>query len=140
MQANWIGKSRGLQFAFGLTEPTTAMTGSRSTPPGPTRFWARPSSASRPTIRWPRRWRPTTPRWRPSAPRCARRHHRGGAREGGEAGLRHRADRAATRSTRWELPVYIANFILMDYGTGAIFGCPAHDQRDLDFAANTTCR
>ena len=34
----------------------------------------------------------------------------------------------------WELPVYIANFILMDYGTGAIFGCPAHDQRDLDFA------
>jgi leucyl-tRNA synthetase len=34
----------------------------------------------------------------------------------------------------WELPVYIANFVLMEYGTGAIFGCPAHDQRDLDFA------
>jgi leucyl-tRNA synthetase len=34
----------------------------------------------------------------------------------------------------WELPVYIANFVLMDYGTGAIFGCPAGDQRDLDFA------
>ena len=33
-----------------------------------------------------------------------------------------------------KLPVYIANFVLMDYGTGAIFGCPAHDQRDLDFA------
>ena len=33
-----------------------------------------------------------------------------------------------------KLPVYVANFILMDYGTGAIFGCPAHDQRDLDFA------
>lgn len=32
------------------------------------------------------------------------------------------------------LPVYIANFVLMDYGTGAIFGCPAHDQRDIDFA------
>jgi leucyl-tRNA synthetase len=32
------------------------------------------------------------------------------------------------------LPVYVANFILMDYGSGAIFGCPAHDQRDLDFA------
>ena len=33
-----------------------------------------------------------------------------------------------------ELPVYIANFVLIEYGTGAIFGCPAHDQRDLDFA------
>ncbi|HEU0146621.1 MAG TPA: leucine--tRNA ligase, partial [Bradyrhizobium sp.] len=34
----------------------------------------------------------------------------------------------------WTLPVYVANFVLMEYGTGAIFGCPAHDQRDLDFA------
>ena len=36
--------------------------------------------------------------------------------------------------TKKEIPVYIANFVLMDYGLGAIFGCPAHDQRDLDFA------
>jgi leucyl-tRNA synthetase len=34
----------------------------------------------------------------------------------------------------WALPLYVANFVLMEYGTGAIFGCPAHDQRDLDFA------
>jgi len=34
----------------------------------------------------------------------------------------------------WTLPLFVANFVLMDYGTGAIFGCPAHDQRDLDFA------
>src|SRR5262249_16093027 len=33
----------------------------------------------------------------------------------------------------WKLPVYVATFILMEYGTGAIFGCPAHDQRALDF-------
>ena len=33
-----------------------------------------------------------------------------------------------------ELPIFIANFVLMDYGSGAIFGCPAHDQRDFDFA------
>ncbi len=34
----------------------------------------------------------------------------------------------------WKLPVYVANFVLMDYGTGAIFGCPSGDQRDLEFA------
>ena len=32
------------------------------------------------------------------------------------------------------MPVYFANFVLMDYGFGAVFGCPAHDQRDFDFA------
>jgi len=36
--------------------------------------------------------------------------------------------------SKTKLPIYVANFVLMDYGTGAIFGCPAHDQRDLDFA------
>ncbi|SCA56366.1 Leucine--tRNA ligase [Candidatus Terasakiella magnetica] len=34
----------------------------------------------------------------------------------------------------WELPIYVANFVLMEYGTGAVFGCPSGDQRDLDFA------
>jgi leucyl-tRNA synthetase len=34
----------------------------------------------------------------------------------------------------WHLPFFVANFVLMEYGTGAIFGCPAHDQRDWDFA------
>ena len=34
----------------------------------------------------------------------------------------------------WKLPVFVANFVLMDYGSGAVFGVPAHDQRDLDFA------
>ena len=63
------------------------------------------------------------------------RHRAGGDRDRREEGLRHRHRGRCIRSTRtWKLPVYVANFILMDYGTGAIFGCPAHDQRDLDFA------
>ena len=33
-----------------------------------------------------------------------------------------------------KIPIYFANFVLMDYGSGAIFGCPAHDQRDFEFA------
>ena len=37
-----------------------------------------------------------------------------------------------------EIPVYVSNFVLMDYGTGAIFGCPAHDQRDFDLQLNMT--
>ena len=51
-------------------------------------------------------------------------------KRGVETGLRARHPFVPGR----ELPVYVANFVLMDYGTGAIFGCPAHDQRDLDFA------
>ena len=51
---------------------------------------------------------------------------------------RSRASTPASRAVHpfdpnWKLPVYVANFVLMEYGTGAIFGCPAHDQRDLDF-------
>ena len=54
----------------------------------------------------------------------------GGEKLGYETGLfvRHPLD------PDWLLPVYVANFVLMGYGTGAIFACPAHDQRDLDFA------
>ena len=51
-------------------------------------------------------------------------------KRGYDTGLRVRHPFEAERT----LPLYVANFVLMDYGTGAIFGCPAHDQRDLDFA------
>ncbi|HVB17702.1 MAG TPA: leucine--tRNA ligase, partial [Stellaceae bacterium] len=49
-------------------------------------------------------------------------------------GYRTRLDAVHPLDPARHVPVYIANFVLMEYGTGAIFGCPAHDQRDLDFA------
>jgi leucyl-tRNA synthetase len=49
-------------------------------------------------------------------------------------GYRTRLEAIHPFDASWRLPVYVANFVLMEYGTGAIFGCPAHDQRDLDFA------
>ncbi|MBY6202963.1 leucine--tRNA ligase [Maritalea mobilis] len=135
MQANWIGRSRGLEFAFGMVEPThghdrvevyttrpDTLLGASFIGISPDHPIAKELEAHDPKV----------------AAFCAE-ARRGGTTEealekaeklGFDTGLkcRHPFD------TSWELPIYIANFILMDYGTGAIFGCPAHDQRDLDFA------
>ncbi len=55
-------------------------------------------------------------------------------KKGFDTGLKVRHPFDASR----EHPVYVANFVLMEYGTGAVFGCPAHDQRDFDFATKYT--
>jgi leucyl-tRNA synthetase len=135
MQANWIGKSRGLQFAFSTvdapegfgrlevytTRPDTLMGAS---------FAA--ISADHPLAKHLERHDPKVAEF---VAECRRGGTSAEAIEtaekmGYDTGIRvrHPFDNA------WELPVYIANFILMDYGTGAIFGCPAHDQRDFEFA------
>ncbi|MFD0982057.1 leucine--tRNA ligase [Tropicimonas aquimaris] len=135
MQANWIGKSRGLQFAFSLidgpashdrvevytTRPDTLM-GASFVGISPDHPLAKALEKDNPDI----------------AAFCAECRRMGTSEEelekaekkGFDTGLRVRHP----FDTAWELPVYIANFILMDYGTGAIFGCPAHDARDLEFA------
>ncbi|WP_212522992.1 leucine--tRNA ligase [Actibacterium sp. MT2.3-13A] len=135
MQRNWIGKSRGLQMAFSLidgpgghdrievytTRPDTLM-GASFVGISPDHPLAKQLETQDEKV----------------AAFCAE-CRKGGTTEeaietaeklGYDTGLRVRHP----FDTAWELPVYIANFILMDYGTGAIFGCPAHDQRDLDFA------
>jgi leucyl-tRNA synthetase len=134
MQANWIGKSRGLQFGFETvgapagferlevytTRPDTLMGAS---------FAA--ISADHPLAK--------ALEGDPAVAAFVAECRKGGTsaeeietaeKIGYDTGIRVRHPLDPT----WELPVWIANFILMDYGTGAIFGCPAHDQRDFDFA------
>jgi len=135
MQKNWIGKSRGLQFAFDTvgapegfealevytTRPDTLL-GASFAAISPDHPLARALEGANPAIaafNAECRKTGTTEEALEKA-----------EKKGMDTGIRvkHPFDPA------WEMPVYIANFILMDYGTGAIFGCPAHDQRDLDFA------
>jgi len=134
MQQNWIGKSRGLQFAFGLIDG----------PEGFDRvevYTTRPDTllgASFLGISPDHPLAKTLEKDNPELAAFTAECRKGGTTEealekaekkGFDTGLRVRHP----FDTAWELPVYVANFILMDYGTGAIFGCPAHDQRDLDF-------
>ncbi|MHA6326249.1 leucine--tRNA ligase [Roseivivax sp. CAU 1753] len=135
MQANWIGKSRGLQFAFSTVDA----------PEGHDRievYTTRPDtllgasfvgiSPDHPLARHLERDNAQVAEF------CAECRRMGTSEEDMEKAEKRGLDTGITVrhpfDTSWELPVYIANFILMDYGTGAIFGCPAHDQRDLDFA------
>ncbi|MBM6593928.1 leucine--tRNA ligase [Microvirga sp. BT291] len=136
MQRNWIGRSEGLLVRFALAPETTPNGDSEleiyTTRPD-TLFGAR-FLALAPDHPLARSVAETNPELAAFIEECKR---VGTAQEaidkaeklGFDTGIRavHPFDPS------WTLPVYVANFILMDYGTGAIFGCPAHDQRDLDF-------
>src|SRR5690242_14579109 len=136
MQRNWIGRSEGLLIRFAL-DPKTApageselkifttrhdtLFGAKFMAIAPDHPLAQAAAAKNPKL----------------AEFIAETKRHGTAQEvidtlekqGFDTGIRavHPFDPS------WKLPVYVANFILMEYGTGAIFGCPAHDQRDLDF-------
>ncbi|MGM4902508.1 leucine--tRNA ligase [Tardiphaga sp. 866_E4_N2_1] len=135
MQRNWIGKSEGLHFQFGLIG-------------APAGFDKLPVFTTRPDTMYGPTFAAISPD-HPLAKALAEKDskvvafieecHRMGTSQaeidtaeklGFDTGIKvtHPAD------VSWTLPLYIANFVLMDYGTGAIIGCPAHDQRDLDFA------
>jgi leucyl-tRNA synthetase len=136
MQKNWIGRSEGLHVRFALRPATT--------PGGESEIEI---FTTRPDTLFGAKFVAVAPD-HPLATAAAAKNeklaafiveckHRGTAQAeidtaeklGFDTGIRavHPFDES------WQLPVYVANFILMDYGTGAIFGCPAHDQRDLDF-------
>ncbi len=136
MQKNWIGKSEGLLVRFALD--------SKTTPKGESELEV---FTTRPDTLFGAKFLALSPD-HPLALAAAERNpalkefiaecKRSGTAQavidtaeklGFDTGIRapHPFDAS------WKLPVWVANFVLMDYGTGAIFGCPAHDQRDLDF-------
>ena len=136
MQKNWIGRSEGLLVRFALDAATT--------PAGESELEV---FTTRPDTLFGAKFLAIAPD-HPLATAAAARNqklaafiaeckHRGTSQAeidtaeklGFDTGIKA----AHPFDPNWKLPVYVANFILMDYGTGAIFGCPAHDQRDLDF-------
>jgi leucyl-tRNA synthetase len=135
MQANWIGKSQGLEFAF---KTKGAPVGFESLPVYTTRpdtLLGASFAAISPDHPLAKALEGADPAIAAFVAECRRLGTTTEAletaeKQGLDTGIRvvHPLDASV------ELPVYIANFILMDYGTGAIFGCPAHDQRDFEFA------
>ncbi len=137
MQRNWIGRSEGLLIRWPLDEATA---------PGGARqldiFTTRPDTIFGASFMAISADHPLARQAAESNPELAafieQVHHTGTSaaaletaeKKGFDTGIRavHPLDPS------WTLPVYVANFVLMDYGTGAIFGCPSGDQRDLDFA------
>ncbi|WP_029010832.1 leucine--tRNA ligase [Azospirillum halopraeferens] len=132
MQENWIGRSTGVRFRFALagrpdtlevftTRPDTLF-GASFAAISPNHPLAAELAAGNPDL----------------AAFIAECNRLGTSEEAIETAEKRGFDTGLTVvhpfDSGWTLPVYVANFVLMEYGTGAIFGCPAHDQRDLDFA------
>jgi leucyl-tRNA synthetase len=137
MQKNWIGRSEGLSLRWEIVSSTA--------PAGETEiavYTTRPDTlfgASFLAIAADHPLAKTAAEKNPAIEAFAEECRRQGTslaaletaeKKGVDTGIRvkHPLDPS------WELPVYVANFVLMEYGTGAIFGCPSGDQRDLDFA------
>ncbi len=135
MQENWIGKSQGLQFHFALAEPQDDIATVEVFSTRPDTIFGASFVALAADHPLTRKLAGTNAALAAFAEECKA----GGTtaaeletmeKKGFDTGLTvtHPLD------PDWQLPVYVANFVLMDYGTGAVFGVPAHDQRDLDFA------
>jgi leucyl-tRNA synthetase len=136
MQKNWIGRSEGLVLRFALDKATT--------PNGESELEI---FTTRPDTLFGAKFMAISPDHPLAAAVAAKNaklaafieqcHHMGTSQAAIDTAEKMGFDTGIKAvhpfDPNWKLPVYVANFILMEYGTGAIFGCPAHDQRDLDF-------
>ncbi|WP_412050493.1 leucine--tRNA ligase [Hoeflea sp. Naph1] len=137
MQKNWIGKSEGLSLRWEITDPAAAG--------GATDievYTTRPDTVYGASFLAIAADHPLARELAAKDPKiaafCDQCRHAGtslAALETAEkVGMQTPLRVIHPLDPEWTVPVYIANFVLMDYGTGAIFGCPSGDQRDLDFA------
>ena len=135
MQRNWIGRSEGLQFRFGLVGAPEGFAALDVFTTRPDTMFGPTFAAIAPDHPLAKALAARDPRVAAFCEECLRTGTSEGALEKAEKlgldtgiAVTHPAD------STWRLPLYIANFVLMSYGSGAVIGCPAHDQRDLDFA------
>jgi len=137
MQANWIGRSEGLQmrFPFASEAPASHADGIEIFTTRPDTLYGASFVALSPDHPLTIELAAKNPDLETFRADCAK---VGTSEEAIEKADKLGFDTGLTVAHPFEegktLPVWIANFVLMGYGTGAIFGCPAHDQRDLDFA------
>jgi leucyl-tRNA synthetase len=135
MQENWIGKSQGMRFSFKLAEPISGIDRLDVFTTRPDTIFGSSFAAVSPDHPIAQALAEGDEGVAAFIAECKQ----GGTtaaeletaeKKGFDTGLKvlHPLDAG------WELPLYIANFVLMDYGTGAIFGVPGHDQRDFEFA------
>ncbi|HEV2649667.1 MAG TPA: leucine--tRNA ligase, partial [Rhizomicrobium sp.] len=132
MQKNWIGRSEGLRFAFKLSNGEKLDV-----------FTTRPDTLFGASFVALSPDHPLTEELAKKDPKLvafiAECRRTGTAEAEIETAEKLGYDTGLTAAhpfdPNWKLPVMVANFVLMGYGTGAIFGCPAHDQRDFDFAS-----
>ena len=131
MQKNWIGRSEGLEFRFDLSDGGSVEVFSTR----PDTLFGASFVALSPDHPLTEKLAAENPALAEFVAECRR---LGTSEEAIETAEKLGYDTGLTAihplDPAWKLPVYVANFVLMAYGTGAIFGCPAHDQRDLEFA------
>jgi leucyl-tRNA synthetase len=143
MQENWIGKSQGLEFEFRLATHLPPAGGDEPrSGEGIKVFTTRPDTIFGASFVAIAPGHPVAQALAAGDPKAAAfiEECRAGGTSAAEVetaekkGFKTGLEVVHSLDSGWRLPVYIANFVLMDYGTGAIFGVPGHDQRDFEFA------
>jgi leucyl-tRNA synthetase len=135
MQENWIGKSQGMRFRFALAPAEAGIESIEVFTTRPDTIFGASFVAVSADHPLATALAQRSPEVAAFIARCKQGGTTAAELETAEKLGLEIAEAVHPLDPDWALPVFIANFVLMDYGTGAIFGVPAHDQRDFEFAA-----